>query len=45
MDWLTRLTAALLRYSEPLLPAEHRAWTQALRAEAAQVPAGWDRLS
>jgi hypothetical protein len=45
MDWLTRVTAALLRYSEPLLPAEHRTWTRALRAEAPQVPAGWDRLS
>jgi hypothetical protein len=45
MDWLTRLTATLLRYSEPMLPAEHRAWARALRTEADEVPAGWDRLT
>jgi hypothetical protein len=45
VDWLTRLTAVVLRYSEPLLPPERRTWTRALRAEASQVPAGWDRLS
>ena len=37
--------AALLRSAEPMLPAGHRAWAQALRAEAAEVPAGWDRLA
>jgi undecaprenyl-diphosphatase len=45
MDWLTRVTAALLRYSEPVLPAEHRAWARALRMEADEIPAGWDRLA
>ena len=45
MDWLTRVTAALLRYSEPMLPTEHRAWARALRTEADEVPPGWDRLA
>lgn len=45
MDRLTRLTEALLRSAEPMLPVEHRAWAQALRTEAAEVPAGWDRLA
>jgi membrane-associated phospholipid phosphatase len=45
MDWLTRVIAALLRHSEPLLPAEQRAWAHALRTEADEVPAGWDRLA
>jgi len=45
MDWLTRVTVALLRYAEPLLPAERQAWARALRTEAASVPAGWDRLA
>ena len=45
MERLTRLTEALLRSAEPMLPVEHRAWAQALRTEAAEVPAGWDRLA
>lgn len=45
MDWLIRLTTALLRRSEPMLPADYRAWARALRAEAAQVPGEWDRLA
>jgi len=45
MDWLTRVIALLLRRSEPILPAEHRAWARALRTEADEVPAGWDRLA
>jgi hypothetical protein len=45
VDWLTRAIAALLRRSEPLLPAEYRTWTRALRTEAAEVPAGRDRLA
>jgi len=45
MERLTRLTAALLRAAEPVLPSEHRAWAQALRTEAAEVPAGRDRLA
>src|SRR6516164_11367227 len=45
MEWLTNVIVALLRYSEPILPAEHRAWARAVRAEAGEVPAGWDRLA
>ena len=45
MDWLTTVIMTLLRYSEPMLPAGRRAWARALRAEADQVPAGWDRLA
>ena len=45
MDRLTKATEALLRYAEPLLPAEHRAWARALRTEADEVPDGWDRLA
>jgi membrane-associated phospholipid phosphatase len=45
VDWLTRVIAALLRHSEPLLPAQQRAWAHALRTEADEVPAGWDRLA
>ena len=45
MDWLTRVIAALLRHSEPLLPAEQRAWARALRTEADEIPVGWDRLA
>ena len=45
MDWLTTVIMTLLRYSEPMLPAGQRAWVRALRVEAAEVPAGWDRLA
>jgi membrane-associated phospholipid phosphatase len=45
MGWLTKVMLALLRYSEPILPAEHRAWARALRTEADEIPAGWDRLA
>jgi membrane-associated phospholipid phosphatase len=45
VDWLTTLIMTLLRYSEPMLPAGQRAWARALRVEADQVPAGWDRLA
>jgi membrane-associated phospholipid phosphatase len=45
MDWLTRAIVALLRHSEPMLPTDHRAWAHALRTEADEVPAGWDRLA
>ena len=45
MEWLTRLVVALLRYSEPMVPAEHRAWARALRTEADEIPAGWSRLT
>lgn len=45
MDWLTTVIMTLLRYSEPMLPGGQRAWARALRVEAAEVPAGWDRLA
>ena len=45
MDWLTTVIMTLLRYSEPMLPGGQRAWARALRVEADQVPAGWDRLA
>ena len=45
MEWLTKVIVALLRYSEPILSAEHRAWLRALRAEAGEIPADWDRLA
>jgi membrane-associated phospholipid phosphatase len=45
VDWLTTVIMTLLRYSEPMLPAGQRAWARALRVEADQVPAGWDRLA
>jgi membrane-associated phospholipid phosphatase len=45
MDWLTTVIMTLLRYAEPMLPAGQRAWARALRVEADQVPAGWDRLA
>ena len=45
MGWLTSVTMTLLRYSEPMLPAGQRAWARALRAEADEIPAGWERLA
>ena len=45
MDWLTTMVMTLLRYAEPLLPARERTWARALRIEAGEVPAGWDRLA
>ena len=45
MEWLTKAIVTLLRYSEPVVPAEHRAWARALRTEASELPAGWDRLA
>ncbi len=45
MNWLTRVIAALLRWSAGLLPADRRVWAQALWAEADEVPAGWRRLA
>ena len=40
MDWLTQGDVALLRYSEPLVPAERRAWARALRVEAERGSGG-----
>jgi hypothetical protein len=45
MTWLTRMMAALLRWSAALLPADRRVWVRALWAEADEVPAGWRRLA
>jgi hypothetical protein len=45
MGWLTSVTMTVLRYCEPMLPAGQRAWARALRAEADEVPAGWERLA
>jgi hypothetical protein len=45
VNWLTRVVLALLRISAGMLPADRRAWTRALWAEAEQVPAGWRRLA
>ena len=45
MNWLTRWTAALLRWSAGMLPPSRRLWLCALWAEADEVPAGWLRLA
>jgi hypothetical protein len=45
VNWLTRLTAALLRRSAGTLPPERRSWLLALLTEADEVPAGWLRLA
>jgi hypothetical protein len=45
MNWLTRLTAALLRRSAGMLPPGRRVWLCALWAEADEVPAGRRRLA
>jgi hypothetical protein len=45
MEMLTRGMMAALRRSTALMPADRREWTEAVLAEAAEVPAGWRRLS
>jgi hypothetical protein len=45
MTRLTRMMAAVLRRSAALMPADHRQWAEAAWAEAAEVPAGQQRLS
>ena len=45
MTGLTRLAAALLRRLSALLPARRRDWSEAVLAEAAQVPAGARQLA
>jgi hypothetical protein len=45
VNWLTRLTAALLRCSTGALSADRRLWLRALLAEANDIPAGWLRLA
>jgi len=44
MSELTRPLTALLRRSAALVPAAHREWAEAIWAEVAEVPAGWQRL-
>src|SRR5215469_8559404 len=45
MEMLTRGMMAALRRSTALMPTDRREWTEAVLAEAAEVPAGWRRLS
>jgi hypothetical protein len=45
MNRLTRVMAALVRWSAGLLPADRRVWAQALWVEADEVPAGWRRVA
>ena len=45
MDRMTRAVAAALRRSTAVMPADRREWVEAVLAEAAEVPAGWQRLS
>ncbi len=45
MDTLTRAMMATARRLTALMPAERREWTEAVLAEAAEVPAGWRRLN
>jgi len=44
MERLTWMLAWLLCTAARLLPPGSREWTEAVRAEAGQVPAGWPRL-
>jgi len=44
MSELTRPMMALLRRSAALVPAGRREWAEAIWAEMAEVPAGWQRL-
>jgi len=44
MERLTWMLARLLCTAARLLPPGSREWTEAVRAEAGQVPAGWPRL-
>jgi hypothetical protein len=44
MSGLTRATAAVLRGSTALVSASRREWAEAIMVEAAEVPAGWQRL-
>jgi len=44
MERLTWMLTGMLRTAARLLPPGRREWTEAVRAEAGQVPAGWPRL-
>jgi hypothetical protein len=45
METLTHGMTAALRRLTVLMPADRREWTEAILAEAAEVPAGWRQLS
>jgi hypothetical protein len=45
METLTNGLMTALRRLTPLMAADRREWTEAVLAEAAEVPAGWRRLS
>ncbi len=45
MDRLTEVMVAVSRRLTALVSADRREWTEAVLAEAAMVPAGWQRLS
>jgi hypothetical protein len=45
MSGLTRMIATLLRWATAMVPAERREWAEAVQAEAAEVPDGWQRLN
>ncbi len=44
MERLAWMLAGLVRAVAWVLPSERREWAEAVRAEAGQVPAGWQRL-
>ncbi len=43
MERMTRLLAWALRTTARCLPAERREWSEAVQAEAGQLPTGWSR--
>lgn len=45
MNGLSRAMAVVLRRAMVLVPGSRREWAEAIWAEAAEVPAGWQRLS
>ena len=45
METLTQGMTAALRRLTSLMPADRREWTEAILAEATEIPAGWRRLS
>ena len=44
MERLTWMLAGMLRHAAGLLPPGRQEWAEAVRAEAGEVPAGWQRL-
>ena len=45
MDRITQMATAASRRLTALLPADRRDWPEAVLAEAAEIPAGWQRLN